>query len=107
MNKPKFAPGPWSWSYSITDPYSLIGETGETILRAQNGVVYSEYSSDSATIEISSPANAHLIEAAPDMYEALSAIVEALEDGDPTATEARQIAAHAGRNAIASADGST
>jgi hypothetical protein len=41
------------------------------------------------------------IYACHDVNEALAAIIEALDDGDPTATTARQIAAHAGRNAIA------
>jgi hypothetical protein len=70
-----FTPGPWTWSYCITDPYSLVGANGKTIIRPLDGVVYSEYSSDSATLELSSPDDAYLIAAAPSMYEALKTIV--------------------------------
>lgn len=63
----EFTPGPWYWSFSIIDPYSLSSPTGD-VLKAIDGHVYSEYSSDSATIDISSPANGYLIEAAPDLF---------------------------------------
>lgn len=48
-------------------------------------------------------ANASLIAAAPDLYEALAAICEDLADGDETSAE--QIARHAGRAALAKARG--
>jgi hypothetical protein len=49
--------------------------------------------------------NSHLIAASLDLYEALAAIIEALDDGDPTATSARQIASNAGLVAVARAEG--
>lgn len=76
MSESKHTPGPWKWYYDITDPYGLQGADGKSILRAVDGTVYSEYSSDPATIEISSPEDARLIAAAPELLEVLQSFVQ-------------------------------
>lgn len=93
MTERKFTPGPWHWDYGIYDPYALIAPNerypARDIIRARDGVVYSEITSDPANIEISTPANSHLIAAAPEIYEALEAIIARWDtplwkDAEPT-----------------------
>lgn len=80
-------PGPWSWRYDITDPYGLEGASGTDILRARDGMSYSEYTSDPATIEISKPEDAWLITAAPDLLAAVEAFIAAGDGHDDFAGE--------------------
>lgn len=79
-----YTPGPWKWRFALNDPYALEGSNGRDIIRPVDGMVYSEYSSDSATLELSSPEDGHLIAAAPDLYEALAAIVDEMTRGVST-----------------------
>ncbi|MES2752843.1 MAG: hypothetical protein V4661_15860 [Pseudomonadota bacterium] len=69
-----YTPGPWEFSgcgISSKDGYA-------DILYVEDGHVYSEYTSDSASLEIPNPANISLILAAPDLLEALEAMGSAL-----------------------------
>jgi hypothetical protein len=95
-----FTPGPWRvGEYGIE---GAIDERGysTTVLRALDGHVYDEYDSDSATIDIDNPADARLIAAAPELYEALEAIILGISQGHAGAA-----AINAGVSALAKARG--
>lgn len=69
-------PGPWHWHPTSAEPFSLMGANGQDVIRAVDGHVYSEHSSDAATIDIHTEADANLIAAAPDMLAALKLIAD-------------------------------
>lgn len=74
MSKPAFTPGPWSWMRGL-EPYSDQHTLSPGVLIA-NGT---DGTPDGDAID---QANAHLIAAAPDMYEALLAakvVIEMME----------------------------
>ena len=73
-------------------------------LTADGDNIYDEHD-DPVGLAFDNPALAKLFAAAPQMREALEAIVQELLDGDTTS--AQQIARHAGRAALKAADGET
>jgi hypothetical protein len=85
-------PGPWK-----ADGLEVCGD-GQTVAVAE--VIRRDHFESGFS---EAKTNAHLIAAAPDMFEALEALVEAVMDDDPC--EAFPIAKHAGRAALAKARG--
>ena len=80
MSEADFSPGPWT----VTD-YGIRDAAGHSVVRAVDGHVYDEYDSDSATIDFDNEADARLIAAAPDLYEAVRLFVEKYDaDEDQT-----------------------
>jgi len=74
MSEAKFTPGPWEWDGDVWDydyaeeaPW-LIGKDNQIILKGE--------------IDCANKANAHLIAAAPDLYEAIKELLYALQDDD-------------------------
>ena len=71
MSEPNFTKGPWrveQGGISSKDGYA-------DVLYVESGTIYSEYTSDPPSLVIPNEANAALIAAAPDMLEALEAVV--------------------------------
>jgi len=100
MSADRFTPGPWrahfKEAYFVTGPD--LGRVAMMMnLKGAHGLGGRRSGDESA-------ANCRLIAAAPDMLEALRAIVQELLD-DEDITSAQQIARHAGRAAIAKAEG--
>jgi len=74
MSETKFTPGPWEWDGDVWDydyaeeaPW-LIGKDNQIIIKGE--------------IDCANKANAHLIAAAPDLYEAIKELLYALQDDD-------------------------
>lgn len=61
-----FTPGPWT-----VGEYGISAGGYNNVVSACDGHVYDEYDSDSATLDIPNEADARLIAAAPELYEAL------------------------------------
>ena len=83
----------WHWWPSYAEPYGLMAGEHTQVIRAVDGVVYSEYSSDSATIEIRSEADALLIAAAPQMLAALRTVEAVMSIVRPRSDTAEYLAA--------------
>lgn len=77
MSKPNFTPGPWKTSRDAVPP----GHVQIT--------VYAEATGERVATAFEREANARLIAAAPALYEALRAIVEASYEQEPTALAMR------------------
>ena len=99
MSAPAFTPGPWK-----SEPMVFHADNAFYITATPDG---NNSEKDVATVgpclAKTTAANARLIAAAPELYEALAALVEAVMDDDPC--EAYPIAKHAGQNALAKARG--
>jgi hypothetical protein len=74
MKETKFTPGPWEWDGNVWDyeyyneaPW-LEGKDGRVVLSGQ--------------IRCSTEANAHLIAAAPELYDAVKELLYALQDDE-------------------------
>ena len=79
MNEPRFTPGPWEFleAYSHDDEYSASRPL--TVCSDSNDDLANVFSSNDSTVSIARDqaiANAHLIAAAPDLYEALAVVVQ-------------------------------
>lgn len=95
----KFTPGPWGW-----DGERLVGLKGPVLdYAAYEGMWFARYDADEDT------ANAHLIAAAPDLYEALSLFLEVAEafseEGSPLPSDGPSF--DRARTALAKARGET
>ena len=92
-------PGPWKW---INSYEALLGPNGEFILEEEIG-----YDREGATPEgISvSPADAHLIAAAPELLEACKVAIETFDDDAPGAGDTEKGALRRLRAAVARAEG--
>lgn len=86
MNTAKHTPGPWN----CVDPH---------VIRGPKNVVVAKTLDSKEGYEIKQ-ANAHLIAAAPAMYEALTNLLKMVEDGDYTTIELNEA-----RAALAQAEG--
>ena len=75
MSESKFTPGPWRWDHNdlVSDAPGL-NYGSRYVIELHEGAVYSEYSADGSTIDVTLP-NAALIAAAPELYEALQSIM--------------------------------
>lgn len=82
MSKPKFTQGPWSLTDDPIIP-RVVGASGEhdNICAVYRRAV-SEGPTEPAKPDVEALANAHLIAAAPEMYDAISNIIEAIKAGD-------------------------
>lgn len=80
MSETKFTPGPWGWVEQYRGGHAWLQSASEkfTIGNAiiDDGSAYGEYPPRIAVNE----ANAHLIAAAPDLYEALERLLPMAED---------------------------
>ena len=79
MSDMKFTPGPWRWDHNdlVSDAPGL-NYGSRYVIELHEGTVYSEYSADGSTIDVTIP-NAALIAAAPELYEALAAVTSAYQ----------------------------
>jgi hypothetical protein len=81
----EFTPGPWDVCASDSDHFSLISANVQTTQEPKNGGIY--------IAKVQGPdtsANAHLIAAAPELYEALEYVRANL--GDPVPVGRRHVA---------------
>lgn len=107
MSAPAFTPGPWVFAFDdeVGGAPVLVIETDQPIGDALRPICHVQPSYDLATdtfaIEPEDEANARVIAAAPELYEALSDI---LADDNPTVRE-MEIRLEAGRQALAKARG--
>jgi len=107
----KWTPGPWAWGSVVDEVNPGSPEACELVAYGppeQNGdqlvttILELEHDGTQATIRITA-ANAHLIIAAPELYEALEQFVRATSGGPMTLGECAQFA----RAALAKARGET
>jgi hypothetical protein len=78
MNETKFTPGPWKWTDSYKsddgrDTWSLLGNEGYGILSCDG---------EGNSPQNVNNADAHLIAAAPDMYEAMQEFCDRVDRGE-------------------------
>lgn len=79
MSKPQYTPGPWEVRHGIIYGNSVGGcrmEESTHMVAMIRGWGHLQYRDDGEAVQ---DANAHLIAAAPDMYEAAEAALECLE----------------------------
>jgi hypothetical protein len=81
MTDTKFTPGPWMWRQS-TD--MSFGDDKKTWCLAP-GILIADMTDGTPGGDKRDRANAHLIAAAPDLYEALSSVGDNLLSGDDSA----------------------
>jgi hypothetical protein len=76
MNDTKFTPGPWAAIEIEEGLFHIHSPKGERHNPVPVAVIDHHRDGHEATRTVTTPANAHLIAAAPDMYEALKVMVE-------------------------------
>jgi hypothetical protein len=76
MTEPKFTPGPWAAIEIEEGLFHVHSPKGERHNPVPVAVLDHHRDGHEATRTVTTPANAHLIAAAPDMYEALKRVME-------------------------------